>query len=672
MTNHLADERSRYLQQHADNPVDWYPWGEAAFEKARREDKPIFLSIGYSACHWCHVMAHESFEDDETAALLNAYFVSIKVDREERPDVDRIYMGAVQALTGRGGWPMSVFITAEGEPFYGGTYFPPDPRPGLPAFKQILLMIADAWESHREELLKNAEQLVAAIHQQQATLAQDTAAPLSAETLAAAYGGIQQRFDWQHGGWGNAPKFPQPMAIEFLLRRHYATGDERALQMVTHALEAMARGGIYDQIGGGFHRYAVDARWQTPHFEKMLYDSALLVPVYLHAWQVTGAPLFRAIVEETLDYIIREMTNPSGGFYATQDADTEGQEGKFFLWTPDEIHAVLGRDAKRFMEHYGVTARGNFEGQNILTFHGSFEQRAALAHAREQLFEARERRTPPGRDEKVLTSWNGLMLAAFAEAARVLDRPDYRQTATRNADFLLTTLHSSEGRLWHTWIEGEVKVKGLLVDYAYLIAGLLALYQTTFAPQWITAAEQLAATMMTYFAAEVGFYDTPSDAGERIVVRPRETQDSATPSGNAMAATVLLKLARFGGERASEYEAHARRSLAAIQPLARQHPLGFAQWLIAIDAALAASTEIAIAGDLRAEATRDLIAVAQAGYHPQRLVATGQGEPPPLLAHRTPLDDREDTPAAYVCHAAACRPPVTEPDALRKVLVDVK
>ncbi|NBD35764.1 MAG: DUF255 domain-containing protein, partial [Chloroflexi bacterium] len=515
MTNHLADERSRYLQQHADNPVDWYPWGEAAFEKARREDKPIFLSIGYSACHWCHVMAHESFEDDETAALLNAYFVSIKVDREERPDVDRIYMGAVQALTGRGGWPMSVFITAEGEPFYGGTYFPPDPRPGLPAFKQVLLMIADAWETRRAELLKNGEQLVAAIQQQQATLSQGRVAALDAEALTAAYGGMQQRFDGRRGGWGNAPKFPQPMAIEFLLRRHHATGDERALQMATHALEAMARGGIYDQIGGGFHRYAVDARWQTPHFEKMLYDNALLARVYLHAWQVTGAPLFHAVVEETLNYLAAEMTDPGGGFYATQDADTEGQEGKFFLWTPDEIRAILGRSAQRFMERYGVTPEGNFEGQNILTFHGSFEQRAALAHAREQLFEARKRRTPPGRDEKVLTSWNGLMLAAFAEAARVLDRPDYRQIATRNADFLLTTLRSSEGRLWHTWIAGEVKVKGLLVDYAYLIEGLLALYQTTFAPQWATAAEQLAAMMMTYFAAEVGFYDTPSDAGER-------------------------------------------------------------------------------------------------------------------------------------------------------------
>jgi uncharacterized protein YyaL (SSP411 family) len=420
MSNRLVSETSPYLLQHAGNPVDWYPWSEEALQRAKVEGKPIFLSIGYSACHWCHVMAHESFEDQGVAAILNEHFVSIKVDREERPDLDRIYMSAVQAMTGSGGWPMSVFLTPEGQPFYGGTYFPPTPRYGMPSFTDVLLAVADAWQNRRQELVEGGKRLVEVIERKSGINADVKREDVKRETLESAFENLWQGFDRTRGGWGDAPKFPQPMALEFLLRYHHTTGDALALQMVTQTLEAMARGGMYDQLGGGFHRYSVDAQWLTPHFEKMLYDAAQLVRVYLHTWQVTGDVFYRTIVEETLDYVVREMTDPSGGFYSTQDADSEGEEGKFFIWTPSEIRNLLGQEAEAFMEAYGVTAGGNFEGKSILEFVGHVSQRAELAEARRKLFAAREQRMHPGRDEKVLTSWNGLMLAAFAEAARVL------------------------------------------------------------------------------------------------------------------------------------------------------------------------------------------------------------------------------------------------------------
>ena len=383
MSNHLAKETSPYLLQHADNPVDWYPWGAEALQRARDEDKPIFLSIGYSACHWCHVMAHESFEDETTAAILNEHFVSIKVDREERPDLDQIYMTAVQALTGSGGWPMSVFLTPEGHPFYGGTYFPPTPRYGMPSFPQVLLAIADAWQNRRQELVRGGRHLVEAIEQNQVASSPQRKG-LDRDTLSSAFRALQQSFDRVHGGWGDAPKFPQPMVLEFLLRYHHSTGNADALAMVTQTLEAMARGGMYDQLGGGFHRYSVDERWLTPHFEKMLYDNSQLARVYLHAWQVTGNEFFRIITEEILDFVVREMFDESGGFYSTQDADSEGEEGKFFVWTPDEIREVLGGDADEFMAAYGVTAGGNFEGKNILEFVGDLDQRPAVPLLRDR------------------------------------------------------------------------------------------------------------------------------------------------------------------------------------------------------------------------------------------------------------------------------------------------
>jgi len=675
MPNHLAHETSPYLLQHADNPVNWRPWDEEALQQARAEDKPIFLSIGYSACHWCHVMAHESFEDERVAKVLNEHFVSIKVDREERPDLDRIYMSAVQALTGRGGWPMSVFLTPEGKPFYGGTYFPPEPRYGMPSFTQVLRSVADAWQNRRQELLEGSERVAASIERQMAAIGGTRRDELKRGTLDAAYQNLLRDFDEAHGGWGDAPKFPQPMVLEFLLRYHTTTDNPQALEMVTQTLEAMARGGMYDQLGGGFHRYSVDDHWLVPHFEKMLYDNAQLARVYLHAWQVTGEPLFRIIVEETLDYVIREMTDPAGGFYSTQDADSEGEEGKFFLWTPDEIRALLGDEADRFMEAYGVTERGNFEGKNILELTGSLEERRALADARQRLFEAREQRVRPDRDEKVLASWNGLMLVAFAEAAQALNREEYMEIAERNAAFLLREMRTDEGRLLHTWKahpeqsqkRGKAKINGYLEDHTYLIEGLIELYQATFDPRWYQAAQELVEGMIEHFSApEGGFYDT-SDDHEDLITRPQSLQDNATPSGNAMAALTLQRLAGFAVE--PRYTEIAERSLRSMHAVLGRHPLGFGQWLTALDYALSRPREIAIVGTPDAADTQALLNVCTTGYRPHQLLAVrgpGTDTPPiPLLQDRGQV---EGEATAYVCIDFVCRPPVTEPTALEEML----
>ncbi|MDY6874818.1 MAG: thioredoxin domain-containing protein [Chloroflexota bacterium] len=675
MPNRLTNETSPYLLQHADNPVDWHPWGEEALQKAKDEGKPIFLSIGYSACHWCHVMAHESFEDERLAAILNEHFVSVKVDREERPDLDRIYMSAVQALTGRGGWPMSVFLTPDGQPFYGGTYFPPMPRYGMPSFAQVLLSVADAWRNRRQELVEGGRQLVNAIERQMAATGGVEGEDVKRETLDTAFESLKRGFDEIHGGWGAAPKFPQPMVLEFLLRYHHATGESQARHMVVSTLEAMARGGMYDQIGGGFHRYSVDDHWRVPHFEKMLYDNAQLARVYLHGWQVTGNPFHRTIAEEILDYVVREMTGPSGGFYSTQDADSEGQEGKFFVWTPDEIRAVLGDEADRFVEAYGVTARGNFEGKNILELKGSLEERGALAEARRRLFEARESRVHPGRDDKVLTSWNGLMLAAFAEAARVLGREDYRRVAERNASFLLSEVRMADGRLLHTWKacpersrrDGVAKVKGYLEDYTHLIEGLLELYQTTFAPRWYLAASELAEVMIEHFRApDGGFFDT-SDDHETLIVRPRDLQDNAVPSGNGMAAFVLLRLAGLAVEL--RYAELARAALGPMQPLLARHPLGFGQWLIALDYALAFPREIAIVGEADATDVGVMLDVCATGYRPHQVLAVGvpddRRRTVPLLWDRKQIEGQA---TAYVCVDFTCQRPVTDPEALRDLV----
>jgi uncharacterized protein YyaL (SSP411 family) len=663
MTNRLANEASPYLLQHAENPVDWYPWGDEALQKARAEDKPIFLSIGYSACHWCHVMAHESFEDEQTAAILNGHFVNIKVDREERPDLDQIYMSAVQAMTGRGGWPMSVFLTPDTHPFFGGTYFPPTPRYGMPSFKEVLLALADAWKNRRQEIEEGGKSVVALVRQQSMHEAEDGTAHLP-ETLPSAFQNIRQGFDPVHGGWGNAPKFPQPMTLEFLLRYHVGTGDPDALRMVTKTLEAMARGGIYDQLGGGFHRYSVDDHWLVPHFEKMLYDNALLARVYLHTWQVTGNSFYRTITEGILDYVVREMTDPAGGFYSTQDADSEGEEGRFFIWTPDEIRAVLDDQASRFLAAYGVSEGGNFEGRNILALEGDPEERDALVDARRQLFEARQGRVRPGRDEKVLTSWNGLMLAAFAEAARALRRDDYRRVAEGNADFMLRELRADDGRLLHTWKGGVAKINAYLEDYTHLIEGLLELYQSTFDPRWYLTAHELAETIIEHFSAPVGFFDT-SDGHETLIVRPRELQDNAVPCGNAMAACVLSRLAGLAVE--PRYAELVQAMLGQMQPLMAQYPLGFAQWLIALDYLLSHPREIAIVGDPEADDTRRLLDVCS-GYSPHQIVAMGSPdaeESVPLLQNRGQVEGHA---AAYVCVDYVCSLPVTDPGALQALI----
>jgi uncharacterized protein YyaL (SSP411 family) len=682
--NRLIAETSPYLLQHAHNPVDWYPWGPEALERARAEDKPILLSVGYSACHWCHVMAHESFEDSETAALMNKWFINIKVDREERPDIDAIYMQAVQTMTGRGGWPMTVFLTPDGRPFYGGTYFPSTSRYGMPSFRQVLQAIADAWQERRRELELAGDRLGEALNRNAAILPAIT--PLGPDALDRAVRGILRSHDPGEGGFGQAPKFPQPMILEFLLQSHRLGGDSEALQAVSLTLTKMARGGIYDQLGGGFHRYSTDNRWLVPHFEKMVYDQSQLARVYLHAWQVTDNRFFRTITEEILDYVVREMSDPAGGFYSTQDADSEGVEGKFFVWTLDEIRQVLGNDAQSdaFMAAYGVTPGANFEGKNILEFVGELDERAALAEARGRLLESRERRVHTGRDEKVLASWNGLMLAAFAEAARTLDRADYRRVAERNADFLLNELRQENGRLLRTWKAGEARLNGYLEDYACLIQGLLELYQSTFEPRWFVAAQELAETMIARFQASdglqpqpetqlpgnaggiAGFYDT-SDDHETLVTRPRALQDNATPSGNAMAVTVLLKLAGFTNDL--RYVEIAHRALAQMQSMMAQYPLGFGQWLQALAYALSQPREIAILGRHDSADTQALLSVVRDGYRPFQVVALGspdmQPRAVPLLRERGLVGGRA---AAYVCRDFACQAPVTTPQALGELL----
>ncbi len=657
MPNRLANETSPYLRQHAGNPVDWYPWGEEALQKAKAEQKPIFLSIGYSSCHWCHVMAHESFEDPAVADILNQNFVPIKVDREERPDLDHVYMSAVQAMTGQGGWPMSIFLTPDGNPFYGGTYFPPSSRGGMPSFTEVLNAVLEAWNNRRDQILNSAGQISGALSKQQVG-AGGNEEGLTPDLLSAAFKGVEKGFEPRKGGWGTGPKFPHPMLLEFLLRYHHRTGEAKALEMVIQTLDEMARGGIYDQLGGGFHRYSVDADWLVPHFEKMLYDNALLARVYLHAWQVTDRALFRTIAEETLDYVLREMTDPSGGFYSTQDADTEHEEGKFYLWTAEEIRSLLGDDAEAFMKAYGVTEGGNFEGKNILTFSGTFEDHLALASDRRILFDARDRRVHPGRDEKALTSWNGLMLAAFAEAGRVLASENYLLAATRNAEFLLSQMHTPDGRLQHSWKEGDARVTGYLEDYADFIEGLLELYGATFDSRWYSAAVELAETMISHFGAPAGFYDTADDA-EALILRPKELEEGATPSGNGMATTVLLRLAGLAVE--PRYEELAYRALSQVEPLLDQYPTGFGQWLTALEYALSHHREIAVVGDPEAHDTRILLRACTAGYHPARIVAAGRPDAPnpevPLLADRGMVEGK---PTAYVCVDNTCLPPVTE------------
>jgi len=679
MTNRLTRETSPYLLQHADNPVDWYSWGTEALEKAKAENKPIFLSIGYAACHWCHVMAHESFEDSETAALMNEHFINIKVDREERPDLDNIYMTATQAMTGSGGWPMSVFLTPNLGPFYAGTYFPPVRRYNMPSFREILNAVANAWENDREKAVDSAQRIIAHIRSQTSLSRYELA--LTPQHLDATVKALVDSYDWGYGGWGDAPKFPQPMTIEFLLRRHIA-GNANALKPGIHALHVMARGGMYDVVGGGFSRYSVDDFWRVPHFEKMLYDNAQLVRAYLHAWQVTGEPEFKRVVIETLNFVAREMTHPEGGFYSSLDADSEGEEGKFYVWGAEEIKNILGDDYYFFQMAYGITEHGNWEGKTVLqralddsTLASRFSldpETVAdkLANCHIKLLTIRNERIRPGTDDKVLTAWNGLMLAAVVEVACVLGENDegkhYFNVATRNAEFLLFTLRP-HGQLRRSWRDGKVTDEVFLEDFAALILGLLALYQTDFNNRWFTFALELADEMIERFSdPEGGFFDTPAD-GDKLVIRPKDLQDNATPSGNALACEALLKLAAYTD--IGEYRDRAEKGLKSIADAATRYPTAFGRWLSAADFALGNVKQVAVLGDAEDENFQALMAVLRSEYRPNMVVAASTYPPaddaPALLRERSLVDGKA---TAYVCEGFVCLKPVTDPDDFKKQL----
>jgi uncharacterized protein YyaL (SSP411 family) len=675
MPNRLGHENSPYLLQHADNLVDWFPWGDRALEKSKIENKPIFLSIGYAACHWCHVMEHESFEDESTAAIMNEHFVNIKVDREERPDLDSIYMTATQAMTGSGGWPMSVFLTPDLQPFYAGTYFPPVRRYNMPSFKEVLLALANAWENEREKILESGQKITAHIQAQISPSQYDL--KLTKEHLSAVTNALHDGYDWGYGGWGDAPKFPQPMIVEFLLRQT-TRGNETAVKMSKHVLHAMARGGMYDVVGGGFARYSVDNFWRTPHFEKMLYDNAQLAQVYLHAYLLTGEQQFRRVCEETLDFILREMTHSEGGFYSSLDADSEGEEGKFYVWTSGELKAVLGDDYDFFKTAYGVTEQGNWEGKTILqralddsTLAAKFDlsiedANIKLSDCHTKFLIKRNERIRPGTDDKVLVFWNALALVAFAEAGRYLKREDYTETAIRNAQFLLDNLYQDE-RLFRSWRNHQAKHNAYLEDYASFILGLLALYQTDHNSKWYATAKKLAEEMVTHFKdSDNGFFDTRDDH-ETLLIRPKGIQDNATPSGNALAATALLQLTAYGEK--PEWRDIVEEMISSNLEIILRHPTAFAQWLCAADFAMGPVEEVIVVGDLSDSETRAVLEIIWNTFRSRQVNAISAFPPaldsPPLLQDRPLLNN---LPTAYVCQNFVCNQPTNDPKELETQL----
>jgi uncharacterized protein YyaL (SSP411 family) len=660
--NRLARETSPYLLQHADNPVDWYPWGDEALARAREEDKPILLSVGYAACHWCHVMEHESFEDDETASLMNERFVCVKVDREERPDVDGLYMEAIVALTGHGGWPLTAFLTPDGRPFWGGTYFPPEPRHGLPSFRQVLSAIADAFAGRRGDLDRQADVLTEAIRD--ASARAPSAEPLTEGLVSAALVALGHAFDPVNGGFGGAPKFPPHSTVELLLRLAHGHGSDEALAMARLTLDRMAAGGIHDQLGGGFHRYAVDAVWLVPHFEKMLYDNALLARAYLHAWVLTGEERYREVAEGTLDYLLRDLLLPEGGFASAQDADTAGEEGTTYTWTPEEIHAVLPpEDADAALRRYGVTDGGNFEGRTVL--HLADERAAVSPEARRRLLEARAEREQPLRDDKALAAWNGLALAALAEAGRRLERSDYLEAAERLAAFLLGALSSPDGGLYRSARDGRATIPGYLDDYAAVAAGLLELYTATGNLGRLEEARRLALLAVERFEdpERGGFFQSPPGSG--LVARRKELDDNPTPSGNALLAEVLVRLARLYGE--DELERTAVGALRLSHPLLERAPAAVGSLLSVLDLHFATPRELALVGPPGEPATEALRRAILAPFDPNAVFAFAAGpddpalERVPLLAGKGLVDGR---PAVYVCERFACRAPATSADAL--------
>jgi len=675
-TNALVNETSPYLLQHAHNPVDWYPWCEEALSRARQEDKPILLSIGYSACHWCHVMAHESFEDEATARLMNENFVNIKVDREERPDLDAIYMAAVQLTTGSGGWPMTVFLTPAQAPFYCGTYFPREDRYGMPGFRQILLSVARAYREKRQALQTDAETITTELRKMDnLAVGQSKLEPAMLDKAASA---LAANYDSRNGGFGRAPKFPPSMALSFLMRSYRQNRKLQYLDMVNQTLTNMAAGGMYDQLGGGFHRYSVDAEWLVPHFEKMLYDNALLSRAYLDGYLLTKSGSYRKVAEQILDYVVREMTSPEGGFYSSQDADSEGREGAFFVWTADEVISILGGDeGELFCRYYGITAEGNFEGKNILHIPrpaavlarldniGEPELLEIIQKGKQKLFKARETRIRPGRDEKILAAWNGLMLRSFSEAASTLDREDYREVAIRNAEFLLSHLRR-DGRLLRSYKDGQARLNGYLEDYACLIDGLLSLYEATFDLRWVREALVISEFMVAKFWDREGknFYFTAEDH-ESLIHRPKEFFDHAVPSGNSVATHALLRLWKLTGDpRWSDYAVSVLESMAEQMTL---QPQAFPHLLCALDFYLGHAKEIAIIGHPYDEETKRLLREVFPLYLPNKVVACGKDGGLFLLENRPQI---LGSATAYVCENFTCSLPVTSPAELAKILAE--
>ncbi len=671
-TNNLVNETSPYLLQHAHNPVDWYPWGDEALGKARAENKPILLSIGYSACHWCHVMEHESFENEATAKLMNENFVNIKVDREERPDLDQIYMNAVQMMTGHGGWPMTMFLTPEGVPFYGGTYFPPEDRYNMAGFPRVLLSVADAFRSQKDQVAHTATTMLGELRR--VGIAEPSREMMTTELLNSAYRHLANNYDRTNGGFGGAPKFPPAMALEFFLHMHHRTGDSETMAMIDHTSRQMAAGGIYDQLGGGFHRYSVDAHWLVPHFEKMLYDNALLSRLYLHLYQVTKDPFFRRVAEETLDYVVREMTDEGGGFYSTQDADSEGHEGKFFVWSRQEILDALGsEDGNVFCDYFSVTESGNFESKNILHVTAAVEDvasrhdvspdqlRSVIEAGRKKLFGLRDGRIKPARDEKILTAWNGLMLASFAEASAILERSDYRQVAEANAEFLLTHLRR-DGLLLRTCKDGEAKLNAYLEDYACLIEGLVCLYETTGDFGWLKSSVELADKMIDQFwDEEQGAFFFTGTSHEQLIVRSKDFLDNATPSGNSVAALALLKLSSLTGN--ADYRRRATTVLRLIADQVRRYPSAFGWALCALDFYLSSPKEIAVVGAADDARVNDLVRVLWQTYLPNRVIACALEAPDQAAALIPFLQGRTGAmlPTAFVCYDGTCQIPATRP-----------
>ncbi len=674
-TNRLAGQSSPYLLQHAHNPVDWYPWSDEAFAEAKRQDKPVFLSIGYSSCHWCHVMEHESFSKQDVADILNEHFISIKVDREERPDVDAIYMTAVQLMTGSGGWPLSAFLTPDRKPFFGGTYFPPEDRYGRPGFKSLLRNIAEVWTTRRADIRGDAERLTGALRRALQSDPASTAASPTPTTLDDAAAALARNYDPEWGGFGSAPKFPPAGAIAFLLRRYSETGDAATLEIVTHTLQAMARGGMYDQAGGGFHRYSVDARWLVPHFEKMLYDNALLARVYVEAWQAVGEPFYRRIATETLDYVLRDMTGPEGGFYSAQDADSEGVEGKFYVWSHNEVLDILGDDGGLIADFFGVSKKGNFEGRNILHVaiprpefamqHGlsSDELASKIETARATLLHERMKRIPPLTDDKVITAWNGMMIGAMARAGAAFEEPRYIAAAEKAAAFIAEELLRGD-RLHRSWRHGTIGPDGFLDDYAHMANAHIDLYESTFDPAHLERSRQLLGLLEQHFGGgEAPGYTFARTNRTDLLTTNRPLTDGAIPSGNAIAMTAMFRLYRLTGDELLRDRAEA--VLNAVAPSAVLHPRSFAYSLVAMEFMMSSPRELVLVGAMDNPATQTFLRVIRSRFLPNAVVAAGpglarKGGPAriPLLENRPTVDG---APALYVCEGFSCRQPITDP-----------